>query len=172
MRLEERRGQSCEHELVLDLGALSNRQLLQVWAKSLQLLYDRGVVRTYNSPIGDIAEEMVARHYGGVRGAFDQAAWDVAIGEERLQVKACRREPRKSRTGFSPIRHRDGYDAVVLVVFSMEMEVEEAWRVPRAVVNELGKFNAHVNGIKIALTSAVRAHPEVEQLELTDDALD
>jgi hypothetical protein len=172
MRLAERSGQSCEHKPVLDLDALSNRQLLQVWAKSLQLLYDRGVVRTHNSPIGDIAEEMVARHYSGVRRAFDQAAWDVAIGEERLQVKACRREPRKSRTGFSPIRHRDGYDAVVLVVFSMDMEVEEAWRVPRAVVNELGKFNAHVNGIKIALTSAVRAHPEVEQLELTDDALD
>ena len=157
---------------LLDLGALSNRQLLQVWARSLQLLYDRGVVRTYNSPIGDIAEEMVARHYGGVRGAFDQAAWDVAVGEELLQVKACRREPHKSRTGFSPIRHRDGYDAVILVVFSMDMQVEEAWRVPRHVVNELGKFNAHVNGIKIALTSAVRAHPEVQQLALTDDALD
>lgn len=157
---------------LLDLAALSNRELLQVWAKSLQLLYDRGVVRTYNSPIGDIAEEMVARHYGGVRGAFVQAAWDVAVGEERLQVKACRREPTKSRTGFSPIRHRDGYDAVILVVFSMDMRVEEAWRVPREVVNELGKFNSHVNGIKIALTSAVRTHPKVEQLELTDDALD
>jgi hypothetical protein len=157
---------------LLDLGALSNRELLQVWARSLQLLYDRGVVRTYNSPIGDIAEEMVARHYGGVRGAFVQAAWDVAVGEELLQVKACRREPGKSRTGFSPIRHRDGYDAVILVVFGMDMTVEEAWRVPRKVVNELGKFNAHVNGIKIALTSAVRTHPEVQQLELTDDALD
>ena len=42
------------------------------------------------------------------------------------------------------------------------MKVEEAWRVPREVVNELGKFNAHVNGIKIAPTSAVRSHPEVE----------
>jgi hypothetical protein len=89
-----------------------------------------------------------------------------------LQAKACRREPGKSRTGFSPIGHRDGYDAVILVVFSMEMQVEEAWRVPRTVVNELGKFNAHVTGIKIALTSTVRAHPDVEELELTDDALD
>ena len=157
---------------MLDLDALTNRELLQAWARSLQLLYDRGVVRTYNSPIGDIAEEMVARHYGGVRGSFAQAAWDVAVGDERLQVKACRREPGKSRTGFSPIRHRDGYDAVVLVVFSMDMTVEEAWRVPRQIVNELGKFNAHVNGIKISLTAVVRAHPEVEQLELTDDALD
>jgi hypothetical protein len=54
----------------------------------------------------------------------------------------------------------------------MNMEVEESWRIPRAVVNELGKFNAHVNGIKIALTSVMRARPDVEQVELTDDALD
>ena len=40
-------------------------------------------------------------------------------------------------------------DAVVLVVFSMDMKVEEAWRVPRKVVNDLGRFNSHVNGIKI-----------------------
>jgi hypothetical protein len=33
--------------------------------------------------------------------------------------------------------------------------VEEAWRIPRDVVNELGKFNSHVNGIKIGLTAAV-----------------
>lgn len=157
---------------MLDLGAFSNRELLQVWAQSLQLLYDRGVVRTYNSPIGDIAEEMVARHYGGVRAPFIQAAWDVRVGDELLQVKACRREPTKSRTGFSPIRHRDRYDAAILVVFSMDMKVEEAWRVPREVVNELGKFNSHINGIKIALTSAVRDHPDVEQVQLTDDALD
>jgi hypothetical protein len=31
-------------------------------------------VRTYNDPIGDIAEAIVARHYGGVRGSFAQAA--------------------------------------------------------------------------------------------------
>ena len=42
---------------------------------------------------------------------------------------------------------------------------------PRTVVNELGKFNAHVNGIKIALTSAVRTHPDVEQVNLTDAAV-
>jgi hypothetical protein len=29
-------------------------------------------VRTFNSPIGDIAEELVALHYGGERGSFSQ----------------------------------------------------------------------------------------------------
>lgn len=154
-----------------DLGDLSNRELLQVWAQSMRLLRERGVVRTFNSPIGDIAEEMVARHYGGVRGSFDQAAWDVAVGDELLQVKACWRAGPASKPGFSPIRHREGYTAVILVVFGADVTVEEAWRIPRDVVNELGKFNSHVNGIKIGLTAAVRAHPGVERVEMTDDAL-
>jgi hypothetical protein len=156
---------------VTGLDRLSNRELLQVWAQSMRLLRERGVVRTYNSPIGDIAEEMVARHYGGVRGSFDQAAWDVAVGDELLQVKACWRAGAKSKLGFSPIRHREGYTAVVLVVFGADMLVEEAWRIPREVVNELGKFNSHVNGIKVGLTAVMRAHPDVERVELTDDAL-
>lgn len=156
---------------MLDLTALSNRELLETWAQSMRLLRERGVVRTYNSPIGDIAEEMVARHYGGIRGSFDQAAWDVAIGDELLQVKACWRAGPKSKLGFSPIRHRDGYTALVLVAFGADMRVDEAWRIPRDVVNELGKFNTHVNGIKIGLTAEVRTHPAVERVELTDDAL-
>lgn len=156
---------------MIDLTELSNRELLGTWAQSMRLLRERGVVRTYNSPIGDIAEEMVARHFGGVRGSFDQAAWDVAAGEELLQVKACWRAGPKTKLGFSPIRHRDGYTALVLVVFGADMRVEEAWRIPRHVVNELGKFNSHVNGIKIGLTAEVRTHPEVESVKLTDDAL-
>jgi hypothetical protein len=132
----------------MDLDELTNRELLGVWASSLRLLYERGIVRTHNNPIGDIAEEMVARHCTGVRGSFDQAAWDIRVGDGLLQVKACRRATPTSKVGFSPIRHEDGYTAVILVVFGPDMTVQEAWRVPREVVNEVGIFSAHVNGIK------------------------
>lgn len=157
---------------MVDLGALTNRELLDVWTGSLDQLHARGVVRTYNNPVGDIAEAIVARHFGGRRGAFAQAAWDVAVGEELLQVKACRRATPKTKLGFSPIRHADGYTALVLVVFTAGMRVEQAWRIPRDVVNALAKFNAHVNGFKIGLTAEVTSHPGVEPLELNDDAID
>ena len=62
-------------ERCLDLKSLSNRELLDAWTQSLDVLHERGIVRTYSNPIGDIAEEMVARFYGGVRGTFAQAAW-------------------------------------------------------------------------------------------------
>jgi hypothetical protein len=75
----------------LDLGRLTIRELLALWARTLRELHDRGVVRTFNSPIGDIAEELVSIHYGGTRGSFVQKSWDVQVGEELLQVNLGRR---------------------------------------------------------------------------------
>lgn len=157
---------------MLDLSQLTNRELLDAWTGSLDVLHERGVIRTYNNPIGDIAEELVARHYGGTRGAFDQAAWDVVVGDELLQVKACRRATPKTSLGFSPIRHREGYTALILVVFSARMHVEQAWRIPRETINELAWFNSHVNGWKIGLTAKLTGRPEVEPIDLSTAAID
>jgi hypothetical protein len=156
----------------VDLSKLTNRELLDVWTGSLEELYRRGVVRTYNNPIGDIAEALVARHYGGTRAAFDNPAWDVAVGDELIQVKACRRSTPTTKLGFSPLRHREGYSAVVLVVFTADMRVEQAWRVPREVANELASGVPHVNGWRIGLGAKITSHPGVEQIELDDTSID
>jgi hypothetical protein len=156
----------------VDLTLLTNRELLDAWTGSLEEVHRRGVVRTYNNPIGDIAEAIVARHYGGKRAPFDNPVWDVAIGDDLLQVKACRRATPGTKLGFSPLRHREGYTALVLVVFTADMRVEQAWRVPRAVVNEFATAVPHVNGFRVSLSSAVTGHSDVMQLDLDDGAID
>lgn len=129
-------------------------------------------MRTFNNPIGDIAEELVALHFGGERGSFSQKTWDVNVGEELLQVKALRRTGLRTRRSLSPIRSEDGYTAVIVVVFSDDLRVEEALRIPREVVNELFVHNPHVNGRVITLTRRLIEHPGVERIELSDTALD
>jgi hypothetical protein len=42
----------------VDLTGSSIRELLALWANALRELRKRRVVRTFNSPIGDIAEEL------------------------------------------------------------------------------------------------------------------
>lgn len=74
-----------------DLNELSIGQLLALWANVLRQLRERKVVRTFNNPIGDIAEMLVALHYGGEQASFSQKTWDVQVGDELLQVKALRR---------------------------------------------------------------------------------
>lgn len=155
-----------------DLDTLSVRELLSLWAASLRELKDRGVVRTFNNPIGDIAEELVALHYGGERGAFSQKTWDVKVGDELLQVKALRRTGMRRRRNLSPIRSDHGYTAVVVVIFSEDLRVEQALRIPREVVNELFPHRPHVNGRVIVIGRQLLDHQEVETIDLSDEALD
>jgi hypothetical protein len=155
-----------------DLEKLSIRDLLALWAGAIRELRRREVVRTFNNPIGDIAEELVAAHYGGERGSFSQKTWDVRIGEELLQVKALRLTGVATRRNLSPIRSDDGYDAVVVVIFTEDLRVKEALRIPREVVNDLFERRPHVNGRVITLTRRLREHPSVETIQLSDAALD
>jgi hypothetical protein len=54
----------------------STPELLREWAAIMRELRARGVIRTNNNPVGDIAEAIVARHYGGERASFGQSGWD------------------------------------------------------------------------------------------------
>lgn len=156
----------------IDIASMSVRELLSLWASALRELRDRGVVRTFNNPIGDIAEELVAQHYNGERGSFSQKTWDVRVGRELLQVKALRRTGARSRRNLSPIRSDDGYDAVVVVIFTDDLRVDEAFRIPREVINELFQRRAHVNGRIIHLGRRLLEHPAVSRVPLSDEVLD
>lgn len=150
----------------------TTRELLAQWAAIMRELKDRGVVRTQNNPIGDIAEAVVAAHYDGTRGSFSQAAWDVITPSgERLQVKALRRTSGGTRRNLSPIRDSD-YDAVVVVIFDEDFRVTEGLRIKRATVEELFNHRPYVNGRIIAVTQKLRAHPGVEVVDLSDALLD
>jgi hypothetical protein len=159
-------------ENAIDLSKLTTRELLALWAQSLRELRDREVVRTFNNPIGDIAEALVALRYDGERGSFSQASWDVRTPSgELLQVKALRRTGAKTRRNLSPVRS-DGYDAVIVVIFTEDLRVDETIRIPQAVVNELFAWNDHIAGRIITLTKKLLDHPKVRKIDLSDELLD
>jgi hypothetical protein len=142
------------------------------WAQTLRELRDREVVRTFNNPIGDIAEALAALHYSGKRSSSSHASWDVKTRRgELLQVKALRRTGAKTRRNLSPVRS-DGYDAVIVVIFTEDLSVEQAIRVPQPVVNELFAWRDHVAGRVITVTKTLLDHPKVRKIDLSDDLLD
>jgi hypothetical protein len=146
------------------------RQLLTQWAAIMRELNRRDIIRTENNPVGDIAEAIVAAHYGGTRGSFSQAGWDVVTPEgERIQVKSLRQTGKRTRRNFSPIRDQD-YDAVVIVIFDGDFRVTEGLRLERRTVEEL--FPVGPRGRIITLTQGLRDHPNVEVVDLSDALLD
>ena len=99
------------------------------------------------------------------------ASWDVKTPEgELLQVKALRRTGAKTRRNLSPVRS-DGYDAVVVVIFTEDLRVEQAIRIPQPVVNELFAWRDHLAGRVITVTRKLLDHSEVTSVELSDGLL-
>lgn len=156
----------------IDLASLTARELLALWAGALRELRDRGVVRTFNNPIGDLAESLVADHYSGERASFNQKTWDVRVGDDLLQVKGLRDTGKRTRRALSAIRSDDGYTAVVAVIFDPDLRISEALYIPRHVVNSLFPRRAHVNGRIIALSRRLYEHPEVRLISISDGLLD
>lgn len=143
-------------------------ELLAEWAAVMRELKRRGVIRTNNNPVGDIAEAIVAAHVGGERGSFSQRGWDVLTpAGERIQVKALRQTGR--RRNLSPIRDSD-YDSVIVVVFDEDFHVSEGLKLSREVVEDLFDHRPYINGRIIAITHALRLDPRVELIDLPDSA--
>lgn len=86
-----------------DVSSRSTRQLLADFAAIMRTLRQRGIVRTNNNPIGDIAEAIVAEHHRGERGGFSQPGWDVRLPDgERIQEGAA---PHRSAWPAQPEPH-------------------------------------------------------------------
>lgn len=136
----------------------------------MRALRERGVIRTNNNPVGDIAEAIVHAHFGGERGSFAQAGWDVKTPSgERIQVKALRQTPTGKRRNLSPIRDAD-YDSVVVVILDEDFKVTEGLKLAREVVEELFQHRDYVNGRIITVTGSLRDDPRVETVDLADAA--
>lgn len=61
---------------------------------------------------------------------------------------------------------------MIVVIFTEDLRVEHAIRVPRSVVNELFSWREHVAGRVITMTKKLLDHPEVKEIDLSDDLLD
>jgi len=146
----------------------STAELFSDWAAIMTELQVRDVVRTDNSPVGDIAEAIVHAHYGGERGGFSQAGWDVIAPDGvKIQVKGLKITPRGNPSrNLSPIPGQD-YDVVVVVIFDHCFRVIDALWVPREVVEELFP-NPTPKGLRMRVTQALRADPRVQSVDLAE----
>lgn len=115
---------------------LTLKEVLRLQGLVVAELRDREVIRTRNV-VGELAETIVARAYGGELGPPSQAGWDVRVGKRKLQVK-CRvvEEGEKRAQQFTPFavdeEEADTADAFVFVIIdSASYEVVWALEVPR-----------------------------------------
>jgi len=153
-----------------DLVGLSTRDLLRVYASVLDELLARGIVRTRNAPIGDVAEHVVALAYEGELAPRSEKSWDVRAADgSLLQVKSRVLYPETLKSQvFSVFRSFD-FDACVFVLFDgRHLDIHQAVEVPRESVVLLARRSEWVAGSRIRVSANLLAAPGAR--DITDRA--
>jgi hypothetical protein len=146
----------------MELSRLSSRDLLQTYARILTELIERGVARSRNAPVGDVAEFLVRIAYDGELAPPSEKSWDVAGGDGRkIQVKSRLVVPASRGTQqYSPFRSWD-FDVCVFITFdAYTYDVVQALEVPAAGIRSLAAPVPHVGA------TAVRVHTKTRLIEL------
>jgi hypothetical protein len=101
-----------------DPAAMSVRDLLHAQVAIIDELLARGIVRTRNSPLGDLAETLALRAYGGALAPNSEKSWDLTANDgRRIQVKARLVDLADRRSqNFSAVRSW-GFDAALFLLF-------------------------------------------------------
>lgn len=132
------------------LSGLSVPDLLRLSRQASLELRSRGILRTDNAPLGDIAEFVVCKAYRGVLAPNSEKSFDLVDAKNRrIQVKArTLLSPYHGAVEFSPFRSFD-FDVSVLVLFDRDsMDVLSALEADAdaETIEEAARFSRHVNG--------------------------
>lgn len=152
-----------------DLKGLSAADLLVLHARIGDELRVRGVVRTGNNPVGDLAEVLFCRAFGWQQAGNSNRNVD-AIGQDgsRIQIKGRRLTSHNASRQLSAIRDFDGahFDVLAAVLFAEDYVVRRAALIPRAAVAQRAKFITRTNSHKFLL------HDDVWNLAGVQDVTD
>jgi hypothetical protein len=141
----------------MSLKAMSHQQLLSLFADIGVELRRRGLCRSGNNPIADLAEILVARALHLELASNSTAGYDAKSTDGiRYQVKARRQVPGRRPPHFGAIRGLDlhNFDRLAAVLFDVDFSVVKAVVIPHEVVVQLAVFSKHQNGSVLALKEA------------------
>ncbi len=127
-------------------------ELMNMYADILSELNARGVVRTYNSPVGDYAEWLVAEKMGlklekNAKKGYD--AYNLST-DTRYQIKSRweRGNPCVQSRELNVIRNYEDkqFDYLIVVIFDAHFDVKEAYLIPHNIICQYARYHKHQNG--------------------------
>jgi|SRR5580698_8444040 hypothetical protein len=155
-----------------DLSPLTPLQLLALHARISDELRTRGITRSSNNPVGDLAEYIFCKAFRWKQAGNSSANID-AVGTDgiRYQIKGRRITRFNKSRQLSAIRDFDGghFDFLAGVLFAEDYSIMRAALIPRDVVKARADFIQHTNSHKFLLRDDVWNAPGVRDVtaELT-----
>lgn len=151
------------------LAGLSDAALVALWAETMKELRDRGLVRSSNNPVADIAESLAAKTLNLMLAGQSQAGYD-AVDEAgvRYQIKARRLTSHNNSRQLSVLRNLDllPFDVLLALIFDESLTLQEMWKIPHGVIHKYARWSAHTNAHILHVQGALLLDPEVERVPL------
>jgi hypothetical protein len=146
-----------------DLENKSIAELLSIHVSAINELRDRNVLRTENTPTGDLAEYLFCKAFGWAQESNSAKAYDAVDVKTRqkYQIKGRRVHRRNRSRQLSAIRDLDGFDYVAGVIFDDYYQITRAALIPKLFVKDNSRFSKHTNSNIFHLRESVWDDPSV-----------
>jgi hypothetical protein len=136
----------------------NTRELLGQFCAILRELRRRGVTRSTNNPVGDIAETLVVRTLKlelvrGSTAGFD--AKDASGNRYEIKGRRITAENKSRQMSFIRNLDKNHFEFLVGVLFDQNFEIARGCIVPLKTVKSIAKHVSHVNGWRIELQDSV-----------------
>jgi hypothetical protein len=152
-----------------ELRDLTPPDLLVLHAAVSEELRRRGVLRSSNNPVGDLAEHLFCRAFGWKQAPNSMRDADATDGTISYQIKGRRLTRYNSSRQLGALRDlpRQGFDVLAAVLFREDYRVLRAALIPHARVVELAKRVERTNSWRFLLRDAVWSVADVR--DVTED---
>jgi hypothetical protein len=153
-----------------ELRDLTPPELLVMHAAVSEELRRRGVTRSSNNPVGDLAEHLFCRAFGwkqAPNSMRDADATDAA--QMRYQIKGRRLTMHNNSRQLGALRDlpAQGFDVLAAVLFQEDYRVLRAALIPHTRVVELAKRVERTNSWRFLLRDTIWSVADVR--DVTDD---
>jgi hypothetical protein len=160
----ERSERMPDSQLCID--TLTTDELLRIYAGVMRQLRSRGVIRSSNNPVSDIAEWLGSQAFGLTLATNSVKSYDaVAADGTRYQIKGRRITPDNPSTQLSVVRDlaSGGFDFLLALYFDEDFALTRAFRISHSCVVQHSLWSkaqgGHVLHAKRALLADERCEP-------------
>lgn len=145
----------------------SDAQMVTLYGEVVGELHKRGIVRSGNNPIADMAETVVADYFGVEPEPLNRKSYDVKTKNgKRIQVKALRRT-KSTRRALSALRTLR-FDYMAVVIFELDMELVELVIVPLATVKAHMGWSKTWQAHRLSVTKKLLEDPRVRRIPASE----
>ena len=138
----------------MDLTDKSLAELLQLHVNINTELRGRGVLRSANTPTGDLAEYLFCKAFGWAQANNSVKSYDATNDNgKKYQIKARRLHTLNSSRQLSALRNLEdgGFDSLAGILFDSDYNILRAAIVPHGLVLSNSTYVAHANSHRFLL---------------------